>query len=303
MKELRVLVIFALLAFSMIGLAVAEGNGTAVNESGDSDSEIVAINSSDLNETTENKTVVAPAPAARNRTIVMLETKKLPSPATLYCESLGYVSEERTDSAGKEYRVCVFPDGKECEEIGFLVRQCGKDYSRATADDIRRVYVDEVNGKLEGRGCGEGCMLFIGGKSVTVKESGDEQKEIIAGDTNAKTGLDLSAEVVYDKVVLRGHLSNGKWALVKYLPDEVSEKALEKMNAKCDDTGCIVELKEVGKKDNSKLTYEVTASKDSKLFGLFKKKMTVTAQVDAESGDVVSVDKPWWAFLASEKSE
>jgi hypothetical protein len=35
------------------------------------------------------------------------------------------------------------------------------------------------------------------------------------------------------------------------------------------------------------------------MFGLFKVKGKVTAEVDAETGEVISVKKPWWSFMAS----
>jgi len=31
--------------------------------------------------------------------------------------------------------------------------------------------------------------------------------------------------------------------------------------------------------------------------------MNVEAQVDAETGEIIRVKKPWWAFLASEPAE
>ncbi len=39
------------------------------------------------------------------------------------------------------------------------------------------------------------------------------------------------------------------------------------------------------------------------IFGLFNVKMNVQAQVDAETGELVRVNSPWWAFLASEAEE
>jgi len=49
-----------------------------------------------------------------------------------------------------------------------------------------------------------------------------------------------------------------------------------------------------------KLAYEVKTQRRSKFLGLFGVRMNVEAQVDAESGEVIRVKKPWWAFLASE---
>jgi len=31
--------------------------------------------------------------------------------------------------------------------------------------------------------------------------------------------------------------------------------------------------------------------------------MDVSAQIDAETGEIIRVKKPWWAFLASEPEE
>jgi len=64
--------------------------------------------------------------------------------------------------------------------------------------------------------------------------------------------------------------------------------------------GCTIELKDVG---NGKLAYEIETEKESKLFGLFKTKMHVQAQIDAETGELIRAKKAWWAFLASEDDE
>ena len=63
------------------------------------------------------------------------------------------------------------------------------------------------------------------------------------------------------------------------------------------------ELKEVQASEGKKLAYEVQAEKQTKLFGFIKKQMRVTAQVNAENGEVIATKKPWWAFLAKETEE
>jgi len=63
---------------------------------------------------------------------------------------------------------------------------------------------------------------------------------------------------------------------------------------------CTIELKEVGQGEQVKLAYEVKAQKEAKILGMFKTKMGVAAQVDAQTGEVINSNKPWWAFLASE---
>ncbi len=50
------------------------------------------------------------------------------NPAAAYCHELGY--EYRiVDTAEGQHGVCVFPDGSECDEWGFLEGKCGRSYS------------------------------------------------------------------------------------------------------------------------------------------------------------------------------
>ena len=147
--------------------------------------------------------------------------------------------------------------------------------------------------------------LEVEGKTIKVKEMSDEKKEIIAGKINAKTGLNLTAEDISNGTagqVLRAYLSNGRYAIVKIMPDKAAETALKKLKAKCLERNCSVELKEIGEGDKKKIAYEVETEKGSKILFIFGKKMRVRAQVDAETGEIILVKKPWWAFLAKEQN-
>ena len=76
------------------------------------------------------------------------------------------------------------------------------------------------------------------------------------------------------------------------MPDTASEKAI-----------AVLEMKkgvEIVLKDTGKPFYEIKGKKDSKLFRIFNKEMEVKTEIDAETGEIISVKKPWWAFLASE---
>jgi putative hemolysin len=55
--------------------------------------------------------------------------KGIPNPASLYARFLGYKSEVRVDSTGNQLKVCVFPDGSECDEWAFFRGLCGKEFS------------------------------------------------------------------------------------------------------------------------------------------------------------------------------
>jgi len=90
---------------------------------------------------------------------------------------------------------------------------------------------------------------------------------------------------------------------VKIMPSTASATAIARLGIKnCNaNEGCTIVLKETGTGNKTKAIYEVTAKKESKLFGFIKKSMKVTAEVDAETGNVTSTKKPWWAFLAKEE--
>ena len=83
------------------------------------------------------------------------------------------------------------------------------------------------------------------------------------------------------------------------MPDRASEIALEILKARCIERNCTVELKEIA----DKLAYELETEKDAQFLFIFKKKMKVIAVVDAETGEVILIKKPWWKFLFKEVDE
>ncbi len=145
--------------------------------------------------------------------------------------------------------------------------------------------------------------LNISGKNITIKELTDEQKEIIANKINARTGLNLTADDIDNQTVLRAFLSNGRYAMVKVMPDTASEVALRRMRAKCEVRNCTIELKEFGNGNNTRLAYEISTEKSSRVLFMFRNKMKVMAHVDAETGEIISIKRPWWAFMAKEQND
>jgi len=122
------------------------------------------------------------------------------------------------------------------------------------------------------------------------------------GGVEAKSSLEINQEEEQGVIKLKTELSNGKYAEIKFMPNTASETAIERLQLQnCNsENNCSIELKEVGKGEEAKLAYEVEAKKDAKVLGMFKAKMKVKAQVDAETGEVIKTQKRWWAFLASE---
>jgi len=52
----------------------------------------------------------------------------VPNPASFYCQEMGYELELRTVAGGTQ-GICIFTDGKECEEWDFLSGSCSTEWS------------------------------------------------------------------------------------------------------------------------------------------------------------------------------
>jgi len=75
---------------------------------------------------------------------------------------------------------------------------------------------------------------------------------------------------------------------IKILPEEALSKATAVINVNT------IELKE----ESQQPIYSVKGTKQVKLFFIIPVSMQIETKVSAESGNVVSVNRPWWNFLA-----
>lgn len=143
------------------------------------------------------------------------------------------------------------------------------------------------------------------GQQIRIQEKENNRVQLRAGNYSADCDCNMTQEKIQNKTRFHVALSNGKNAEIKVMPDTASETALNRLRLKVcsEENNCTIELKEVGKGEDVQLAYELKVQKQSKVFGLFKTQMQVQAQVNSENGEVINVDKPWWAFLASESEE
>ena len=143
------------------------------------------------------------------------------------------------------------------------------------------------------------------GNQIKVQEKANNRLGLDVGGSEAETALEINSNVVDGNDVLSTKLSNGKNAEIKIMPNVASARALDSLGLKncVSEDGCSIELKEVGNGEEARLAYQVKTKKESKLFGLFRTRMNVQSEIDAETGDVIRTRKPWWSFLASEAEE
>ncbi len=152
----------------------------------------------------------------------------------------------------------------------------------------------------EGRGVMAMAGEYLGAQGQMMKISQTQGRfGLNVGGVNADCACDLTQEDFEGKTKLYAKHSNGNNAEIKVMPNVASETALERLRLRTCDEDCEIELKEVG----SRFAYEMKTQRNSKVFGLFNARMNVQAQVDAETGELIRTNKPWWAFLASEAEE
>jgi len=122
------------------------------------------------------------------------------------------------------------------------------------------------------------------------------------GDAEAHSSLNLTSEQSQNRTQLKTKLSNGRNAEIKVMPDTASQTAIQRLQiTNCNsENNCSIELKEVGEGENVRAAYELKVQKEVKVLGLFRTKMQVQAQIDAENGEVIRTNRPWWAFLSSQ---
>lgn len=138
------------------------------------------------------------------------------------------------------------------------------------------------------------------GKTVQIQERANNRVQFQANGIPAETAMQMSREMVGTRTQFKVKLSNGQNSEIKIMPDTASARAMERLQLKvCQPENCQIELKEVRQGEQIRAAYEVQAQKQVKLLGLFKSKMQVQAQIDAENGEVISSKKPWWAVFAS----
>ncbi|MCF7860935.1 hypothetical protein K9M79_01725 [Candidatus Woesearchaeota archaeon] len=145
----------------------------------------------------------------------------------------------------------------------------------------------------------EGYSVNQMGNQMIMHEEANNRFRLEVGGVSAHCPFNITQERFQNRTRLYAGLSNGRYAEIKIMPDTASEMALQRLKLKKCDGDCQIELKEVGEGNQTRIAYEVRTQENRKVFGLFRANMNVQAQVNAESGEFISMHKPWWAFMTT----
>jgi hypothetical protein len=136
-------------------------------------------------------------------------------------------------------------------------------------------------------------------RKETKTKDGETYEKIKVRGVDAVSQLELEEEheeKVLKKVKMK--LSNGNYREVKIMPNRASETAVEKLKT---NKNLTIQLKEVGVGNNLSVVYDIEGNRTTKLLGLFKVRAQLKARVDAETGEIIEFETPWWYFLVGKE--
>ncbi len=135
----------------------------------------------------------------------------------------------------------------------------------------------------------------------TLVRSMDVEKDGEDFNVSVDNKLEVEDEIVGNQSQIIANLSNGSSVDINVLPDEAMQKALEELKLSnltfANGTKALIKLEEKVHKNIPRVVYNIEGDKPGKFFGIFKLSMRVSTEVDSETGNIVSVNQPWWAFL------
>jgi hypothetical protein len=208
----------------------------------------------------------------------------------------------------KETRKFVDQDGNEVEiesnvrigEDGSSVREEERTFTDENGNEIGIKIKTEI--RADGTVITDEDRSFVNrdGNLVEVKirfESKDGsiklKREIVVEGTGIESELEIVERFEDGVVKLKANLSDGREQEIGVMPDRASEIVSEELSI----IDFEIELEEVEVFGERKAVYVAKGDEGGRFLGLFRVKLRLEAQIDSETGDVIDVKRPWWAFL------
>ncbi len=123
-------------------------------------------------------------------------------------------------------------------------------------------------------------------EEITLKPLTIEKKEDMLFIKTGEISIATTENLIINESKLYIETSSGN-KQIKFMPEEESSKFVTINN---------IELKE----EDAKPIYSIKETKQAKIFALFPVRLNIETKVSAETGDTLSITKPWWSFLAQQ---
>ena len=150
--------------------------------------------------------------------------------------------------------------------------------------------VREVRIKIESREKDGELRIFL---KVKARE-GEQEDEL---EIEIEDELEVEVEEGDDSLTVV--TSDDERKEIKVLPDDAIKRIRERLKSAEIER---IELREEVHKNVPRVVYLIEGNQNGKFLGVFKLKLKAAASVDSETGEIVDVRVPWWAFLVSEDS-
>ncbi|MBU1202225.1 MAG: hypothetical protein KKA51_07005, partial [Nanoarchaeota archaeon] len=186
----------------------------------------------------------------------------------------GYISSPTMKSEGQETNMGV-------KSITYTPGDMSIRVKTKNSNDVQEIYADLQEGIL-----------------VPTTKEGQSRNILIKSDySNLELSLQdedvvatTRAEIVSKESGLYVKSSDGRELEVKILPSVAAERAREVLGEKYDR----IELK-----DGGRLSYEVSKDYQGRIVGIIPIKVRHSALIDADSGNLIETQKPWYNFLVT----
>ncbi|MBI4116898.1 hypothetical protein HY449_04100 [Candidatus Pacearchaeota archaeon] len=131
---------------------------------------------------------------------------------------------------------------------------------------------------------------------IEIEEEDGKRKVKVEGKEEFETDLNISS----NESEIEAETSDGERHRIKILPDRAAQIARERIKAMNISNLTLEEIKE---RNVPRVVYNIQTNKNGRFLGVFKLAMKTETRIDPETGEVIDVNAPWWAFLVNEQDE
>lgn len=126
------------------------------------------------------------------------------------------------------------------------------------------------------------------------------QVQINGEDVGVSEELEINDLFEENESELQAVLSNGNTTRIKVLPEQVRERVRERLRTRNISN---MSLEQVRYRNIPRVVYNIETNQNGRFLGIFKLALKSETQIDPETGEVLDVNRPWWAFLVSVPEE
>lgn len=128
-------------------------------------------------------------------------------------------------------------------------------------------------------------------------EDGKERVKIKIKNYEADSELEIKEESENNITKIKVKTKGGNETVLKIMPDRASEIAVEKLES----LNFSLQLKEKIYNNIPRVVYHIEGNKTGRFLGIFKMRLRAEADIDSETGEILSETRPWWIFLVDEE--